>query len=90
MVLCVSKYDLDNGNSKFNNEELQKFVEENHFIAGFFTSAKTGLNSDASLDVLVKNVDKQSSVQPPKIEDSISSGASKLIKYKSPKKKGCC
>ena len=90
MILCVNKYDLEDGTCTLNNDELQKLAEDKKFVAGFFTSAKTGLNSEKCVELLVRNVLKSCTVKTQEVEQIISSGAAKVIKEKFTKKKTCC
>ncbi|OMJ74612.1 hypothetical protein SteCoe_26432 [Stentor coeruleus] len=90
MILCVNKYDLADEEFKLSNEDLQKFAVEKKFTAAFFTSAKTGQNSEAAIETLIREVLKISTVKNNKIEESISTGASKIMKAKYTKKKSCC
>lgn len=90
MVLCVNKHDLDEGNSNFTAEELMKFAQEKQFLTAFFTSAKTGLNSEKAVELLVREVLRTCTTQTTKIENSISNGANKMMKAKYAKKKNCC
>lgn len=90
MVLCVNKYDLVEGDKSLSENDISQFAGKNKFSAVFFTSAKTGLNSEVAVETLVREVLKSSAVKTTKIEESISVNASKVMKAKSQKKKGCC
>jgi small GTP-binding protein len=90
MILCVNKFDLAENSFKLNNTELQTYANENKFSSAFFTSAKTGLNSEIAVETLVRQVLKNSAAPSTKVEESISYGATKMIKAKYTKKKNCC
>ena len=90
MILCINKHDLSDTNCKLTNEELQQFAADKKFVAAFFTSAKTGMNSESAVETLVREILKNSTSKTTKIEEDISNGASKVLKAKYTKKKSCC
>ena len=59
MTLIENKADLLPENERNNTSDLKEFAKSNNFIAGYKTSAKTGLNINESMDFLVKNVIKR-------------------------------
>ena len=60
MILCINKHDLSDTNCKLTNEELQQFAADKKFVAAFFTSAKTGMNSESAVETLVREILKNS------------------------------
>ena len=97
MVLCVNKIDVA-GEGAMTEEKLAEFVRENKFAAGFFTSAKSGLNADLALSThATKILEKQATT--PQLIDPRSTGAGQTLKLvrqsaeqtnPKTKKQGCC
>ena len=56
MTLIENKADLLPENERNNTSTLHEFSKSNNFIAGYKTSAKTGLNISESMDFLIKNI----------------------------------
>ena len=90
MILCVNKHDLADGSTSINEEKLAQFAAEKKFHAAFFTSAKTGLNSEVAVETLVREVLKKVAPKAKTLEENLSNGVSKIIQAKYVKKKSCC
>jgi small GTP-binding protein len=90
MILCVNKYDLADSSVQINEEKLEQFAKEKNFHSAFFTSAKTGMNSEIAVETLVRQVLKKIAPNTKTLEENLASGASKIIQAKHVKKKSCC
>ena len=56
IILVENKADLLPEKERNNTSTLKEFAKSNNFIAGYKTSAKTGLNISESMDFLIKNI----------------------------------
>jgi len=90
MILCVNKFDLADDSSSLTEHKLVQFAAEKKFEAGFFTSAKTGMNSEQAVETLIREVLKNTSTKLKSVEENLASGTNKIMQAKFAKKKSCC
>mmetsp|Transcript_32552 Transcript_32552/g.32282 ORF Transcript_32552/g.32282 Transcript_32552/m.32282 type:complete len:92 (-) Transcript_32552:86-361(-) len=91
MILCANKYDLTNPHSCMTQDELNEFAGSRNFLAGIFTSAKTGANTEKALMMLVTEMMNKCPIKEGGVESKIVSATKKLEAKPAVKtKKGCC
>lgn len=90
MILCVNKFDLADETVSLTEQKLVQYAQDKKFTAGFFTSAKTGMNSELAVETLIREVLKNSSVKVKSVEENLAIGTNKIMQAKFAKKKSCC
>lgn len=90
MILCVNKFDLADDSTNLTEQKLVQYAADKKFSAGFFTSAKTGMNSELAVETLVREVLKNNSVKVKGVEENLAIGTNKIMQAKFAKKKSCC